>query len=127
MGYKVAYGTDVMEKLKRRKMWLWCACALATALAATFTGKAADRRMSRIDGAQEEGWPQYGHNAGGMRYSPLKQTTRENVASLKVACTFHTGDISDGEGRRKRSGYEPTPLMLDSTLYLSNPFNRLIA
>ncbi len=30
-------------------------------------------------------WPYYGHDAGGMRYSPLKQISRENVATLKVA------------------------------------------
>jgi quinoprotein glucose dehydrogenase len=62
-----------------------------------------------------------------MRYSPLSQINRENVASLKVAWTFHTGDISDGKGSRKRSGFESTPLMVDSTLYVTTPFNRVIA
>jgi len=62
-----------------------------------------------------------------MRYSPLSQINRENVASLKVAWTFHTGDISDGKGGRKRSGFESTPLMVDSTLYVTTPFNRVIA
>src|SRR5579859_5355479 len=72
-------------------------------------------------------WPYYGHDAGGMRYSPLAQIDRANVASLKVAWTFHTGDISDGSGNRKRSGFETTPVLVDGTLYLTTPFNRVIA
>jgi len=47
--------------------------------------------------------------------------------TLKVAWTFHTGDVSDGQGRRKRSGFETTPLLVDGTLYLTTPFNRVIA
>jgi quinoprotein glucose dehydrogenase len=62
-----------------------------------------------------------------MRYSPLSQINRENVAQLKVAWTFHTGDISDGKGRSKRSGFETTPLVIGGTLYLTTPFNRVIA
>jgi quinoprotein glucose dehydrogenase len=72
-------------------------------------------------------WPYYGHDAGGMRYSPLTQINRENVAQLKVAWTFHTGDISDGRADRKRSGFETTPIVVDGTLYLTTPFNRVIA
>jgi len=72
-------------------------------------------------------WPYYGHDAGGMRYSPLKQINRENVATLKVAWTFHVGDISDGTGGKKRSGLETTPILVDDTLYLTTAFNRVIA
>src|SRR6202140_3186322 len=72
-------------------------------------------------------WPYYGHDAGGMRYSPLAQINRGNVATLKVAWTFHTGDVSEGRGDRKRSGFETTPLLVDGTLYLTTPFNRVIA
>lgn len=72
-------------------------------------------------------WPYYGHDAGGMRYSPLVQINRENVATLKVAWTFHTGDISEGRDNRKRSGFETTPLLVEGTLYLTTPFNRVIA
>jgi quinoprotein glucose dehydrogenase len=77
--------------------------------------------------AQTDDWPCYGHDAGGMRYSPLPQINRENVSQLQVAWTFHTGDISDGRKKRKRSGFETTPLLVDGTLYLTTPFNRVIA
>jgi quinoprotein glucose dehydrogenase len=72
-------------------------------------------------------WPCYGRDPGGMRYSPLTQIDRQNVARLKLAWVFHTGDVSDGRGKLKRSGFETTPLMVDGTLYLTTPFNRVIA
>ena len=72
-------------------------------------------------------WPNYGNDPGGMRYSSLSQINNENVTKLQVAWTFHTGDISDGKGERRRSGFESTPIMVDGTLYLTTPFNRIIA
>ena len=78
-------------------------------------------------GDSTDDWPSYGHDPGGMRYSPLTQINRENVAKLKIAWIFHTGDISEGKGQRKRSGFETTPLVVDGTLYLTTPFNRVIA
>jgi quinoprotein glucose dehydrogenase len=78
-------------------------------------------------GATKNDWAYYGHDAGGTRYSPLTQINRENVKNLKVAWTFHTGDISDGSGRPKRSGLETTPILVDGVLYLTTPFNRVFA
>jgi quinoprotein glucose dehydrogenase len=85
------------------------------------------RAASTPRGDHRDDWPVYGHDPGGMRFSPLTQITRENVAQLKVAWTFHTGDISDGSGGRKRSGFETTPILVDGTLYLTTGFNRVIA
>ena len=72
-------------------------------------------------------WPFYGHDTGGMRYSPLTQITRANVERLAVAWTYHTGDISDGSRGMQRGGFETTPLVVDGTLYLTTGFNRVIA
>src|SRR6266446_7200401 len=74
-----------------------------------------------------EEWPYYGHDAGGMRYSPLTQINRENVTRLKVAWTFHTGDMSDGSVYTPRSAFEATPLVIDGVMYVTTPFGRLIA
>jgi quinoprotein glucose dehydrogenase len=38
-----------------------------------------------------------------------------------------TGDISDGLDERKRSAFETTPILVDGKLYLTTPFNRVIA
>jgi len=34
-------------------------------------------------------WPTYGHDAGGMRYSPLTTITPANVSQLVVAWSYH--------------------------------------
>jgi quinoprotein glucose dehydrogenase len=74
-------------------------------------------------------WTHYGRDAEGTRFSPLSQVNTGNVAQLKPAWTFHTGDISDGKSKAggPRSGFETTPLMIDGRLYLTTPFNRVIA
>jgi len=94
----------------------------ASALAAACLALAAQGQPVDADD-----WPYYGHDAGGMRYSPLTQITRANVSRLKVAWVFHTGDLSEGVNGDRRSGFETTPLVVDGTLYLTTPFNRVIA
>src|SRR5690242_1929619 len=81
--------------------------------------------IATVMDAQE--WPAYAGDPGGSRYSPLKQISRENVARLKVAWTYHTGDMSDGSTHATRSGFEGTPLVVDGILYITTPFSRLIA
>ena len=34
-------------------------------------------------------WPTYGHDPGGMRFSPLTQITPANVGQLQVAWVYH--------------------------------------
>jgi quinoprotein glucose dehydrogenase len=75
--------------------------------------------------AQE--WPVYGGEAGNSRYSTLKQINRSNVTRLRVAWTYHTGDISDGSKYPVRSTFETTPLVVDGVMYITTPFSRVIA
>ncbi|MEP6715730.1 MAG: pyrroloquinoline quinone-dependent dehydrogenase [Terriglobia bacterium] len=66
----------------------------------------------------------------GARYFPFRQVNRSNVARLKVAWTFHTGDIyvgSRGGLRGKASAFESTPLYVGGVLYVTTPFGRVIA
>jgi quinoprotein glucose dehydrogenase len=97
---------------------------LALACAAIPAAMGQSSRQAKEPG---DDWAYYGHDAGGMRYSPLAQINRENVSTLKVAWTFHVGDISDGSGGKKRSGLETTPILVDGTLYLTSAFNRVFA
>ena len=34
-------------------------------------------------------WPTYGHDPGGMRFSPLTEINSSNVSRLKVAWVYH--------------------------------------
>jgi quinoprotein glucose dehydrogenase len=72
-------------------------------------------------------WPFYGGDAGGRRYSPLGEINRSNVAQLKVAWEYHTGDVSDGTDGRPKSAFETTPVVANGTMYFTTPFNRVIA
>src|SRR4029078_9649355 len=78
-------------------------------------------------GPSADDWPVYGHDTSSSRSAPLTDIPRENVSRLKVAWTYHTGDLSDGKGQRRRSGFETTPIVVDGTLYLTTGFNRVIA
>ena len=86
---------------------------------------------ARLSGAEPAGtiadWPYYGGDAGGNRYSLLIQIDRSNVAGLKVAWEYHTGDVSDGSDDRRKSEFETTPIVADGTMYLTTPFNRVVA
>src|ERR1700733_2659537 len=55
-------------------------------------------------------WPNYSHDAGGSRYTPLKQINEKNVAKLKLAWTFDpTAPVTDPP-RRGAGGAGLTPL-----------------
>jgi glucose dehydrogenase len=81
--------------------------------------------MPNLLRAQE--WPAYAGDSGGSKYSPLKQINRGNVTRLKVAWTYHTGDVSDGSEHPTRSAFEATPLVVGGVLYITTPFGRVIA
>jgi len=76
-------------------------------------------------------WPTYGNDAGGLKYSPLTEINRTNVAQLTVAFTWRNNEepILAGEGQKPaRAGqFQATPLAIHDTLFFSTPFNRVIA
>ncbi|MBB2680850.1 UNVERIFIED_ORG: quinoprotein glucose dehydrogenase [Rhizobium esperanzae] len=71
-------------------------------------------------------WHQYGRTPFGQRYSPLDQITTENVASLKEAWRYQTGDVKRPEDISETT-YQVTPLKVKDTLYLCTPHNWAIA
>jgi quinoprotein glucose dehydrogenase len=70
-------------------------------------------------------WPNYGGNRAGNRYSPLDQVDLTNVAHLKVAWTYDTGENTDSTGR----GHEIQcqPIVVDGILYGTTPELHLFA
>jgi quinoprotein glucose dehydrogenase len=72
-------------------------------------------------------WPAYAGDAGGSRYSPLDQINTTNVSELKPAWEIHTGDVSDGTDGRSKSEFEATPIVIAGTMFLTTPFNRVLA
>jgi quinoprotein glucose dehydrogenase len=101
----------------------------------TYDGQSAEHLASE--------WPTYGHDHGGMRFSPLTQITPANVGRLEVAWVFHMkppaapADGRDaatavGRGRGRAvapgfSGSNVTPLVANGVMYLTTPYSRVIA
>jgi quinoprotein glucose dehydrogenase len=89
---------------------------------------------TRADAAAGEsppaGWPVYGGDAGGSRWSPLADVNRWNVASLEIAWTFHTGDVI-GKGQERaaawKTSFQATPILDEGTLYFPTPLGRVFA
>lgn len=73
------------------------------------------------------GWPHYGNDQGGTRYSSLAQINRGNVAQLRVAWTFRTGALLNETYLNRRAAFESTPLLVDGKLFLSTPYDHVIA
>lgn len=71
--------------------------------------------------AQE--WRHYAGDAGGMRFSALKQIHRANVSKLQVAWTYHSGDKDE----RGRTTIECTPIVVEGVMYATSPMLKAIA
>src|SRR6476659_2878800 len=62
-----------------------------------------------LGAADVNDWPSHDHDAGGQRFSPLKQITPANVATLQPAWTFDSG----------ATGIQVTPLVVNGIMYVS--------
>src|ERR1700730_7478215 len=79
-------------------------------------------------------WPIYGHDPGGLQYSPLKQIDTKRVNKLQIAwsCDTRPAAVPASEGveaepaPRNRAS-QATPLMVGGVLYLSTPYGRVVA
>ncbi len=65
--------------------------------------------------------------AAAQRYSPLKEIDAKNVGRLRVAWTYHTGALAPVTELNDRAAFESTPLLVDGWLYVTTPFNHVIA
>jgi quinoprotein glucose dehydrogenase len=77
--------------------------------------------------AAEAGWPAYGGDERGQRFSPAAQITPANVARLAQAWSFSTGDLATKGDVIKRASFEDTPILADGRLYVCSPFNEVSA
>src|SRR5229473_6835887 len=98
--------------------------------------------LASVAGAQTD-WPIYGHDPGGLQYSPLKLIDTKNVSKLQVAWTYDTrppapppaaatppppAEVVPARPAAPRArASQATPLMVGGMLYLSSPYNRIVA
>ena len=74
------------------------------------------------------GWPEYGGDAGGRRYSEAALVTPANVDELRQQWLYRTGDISSRPAAlMRRVKFETTPILVADKLVLCSSFNEVIA
>ena len=79
--------------------------------------------------AQPKDWAFYGGDAGGQRYSALKQINVNNVANLKPAWQYGVGggvDFSNAAARAE-TGSEAVPLMIHGVLFVPTRQKTIVA
>lgn len=77
--------------------------------------------------AADVGWPFYGGDAGGQRYSPAAQITPANVRALKLAWSYSTGDAVSKDKVNHDTAFEDTPILAGGRLYVCSTFNEVSA
>jgi quinoprotein glucose dehydrogenase len=91
--------------------------------------QAADRTpLGRVAPVADDlSWTHTGGDAGQTRYSALAQITQSNVAHLRQAWVYHTGELQRYGELAQRSKFQATPILANGNLVLCTPFNRVIA
>ena len=79
-------------------------------------------------------WPTWGGDPGSMHYSPLAQVNRENVANLKFAWEWDTGEgplsgprLPVPDNPVRPGSFENTPVVRDGVMYVSTSYNKVVA
>ncbi|MCX6603537.1 MAG: pyrroloquinoline quinone-dependent dehydrogenase [Acidobacteria bacterium] len=72
-------------------------------------------------------WGVYGGDDGGSKYSPLTAINKANVAKLRPAWEWKTGEGPNAQYKTFPGTFQATPLLVDGVLYLSTPYNRAVA
>lgn len=125
--HSVGHGPSAGQSPRLRSNCLFAVAILVASAALSCWGSAEDPFVPDGD-APPAAWGTYGGDPGGQRYSALQEIAPHNVHRLAVAWEYRTGDLSDGQGDiPSTSAFQATPILVDQTLYLCSPFNRVIA
>lgn len=80
-----------------------------------------------VDAADVSPWTVVGGDNRGQKYAALADIDKRNVAGLKPAWRYDSGDFSKGTAEHGATALQVTPLMVEGTLYFCTPYNRVIA
>ena len=72
-------------------------------------------------------WGYYGGDSLGQHFSGLGQINRDNVARLKLAWIYRSGELGAGFARADKLTFEATPVLAFGLLYLETATNIVIA
>src|SRR6185436_11016899 len=72
-------------------------------------------------------WPFTSGDQGATKYSTVADLDAGNVGKLSIAWTWKPGEKPFPEFGTQPGAFQATPLMIDNVLYLSTPYNRVVA
>ena len=105
-----------------RQVQSWLCVAALTCLAAglqPIEGQTPnDTTGSPASAAEQQDWPAYGGGPSNSHYSRLAQINRSNVAQLRVAWSFDTGETG---------GLQTSPIVVGGVLYGLTPTQKVFA
>ena len=81
----------------------------------------------RAQNAPRPDWPHYAADLGATHYSPLSDINRGNVTRLSVAWRWKPQEGPLKEYGAQPGNFQNTPLMIGNVLYVSTPYNRVVA
>ena len=72
-------------------------------------------------------WPYVGGDQAHQKYSSLADIDASNVHELEQVWSWEHGETPLVEYETRPDAFEVAPLMIDNTLYLSTPYNQVVA
>jgi len=77
--------------------------------------------------ASGQGWPTYGGDTNGERYSTSAQINATNLQQLHSVWEFHTHALDAKLPGSRYASFEATPILSGDTLYFTDPFDVVFA
>ncbi len=114
-------GTKKCPAADGRRRWSLRAGVLAVALAAP------DCAAEEPEEPAIAEWPVYGGDQAATKYSPLDEINRDTVQRLEIAWEWRPNEVPHAEYGTRPGKFQNTPLMIDNILYVSTPYNRVVA
>jgi quinoprotein glucose dehydrogenase len=103
------------------KSSLTCVAILFASIATTRFASVAASDDSRRD------WPVYAGDPGATHYSPLSDINRGNVTRLETAWRWRPNEKRLEQFGTQPGTFQNTPIVIDDVMYLSTPYNRVVA
>src|SRR5262245_15612108 len=72
-------------------------------------------------------WPVYAADQAATHYSPLADLNRSNAAKLAVLWEWQPEEDALAQFGARPGNFQNTPLMIDNVLYVSTPYNKVVA
>jgi quinoprotein glucose dehydrogenase len=80
-----------------------------------------------LQGPGPQPWPYYAADQAATHYSPLSDINRDTVRRLAVAWEWRPNEDVLPQFGTRPGNFQNTPLMIDNVLYVSTPYNRVVA